>query len=70
MSSFSCQICGRQNIDSLEGYIKGCRHYPPERAGEYLLFKKTSTPIKHNLKVVNWNDPIFTTIEYWERYND
>lgn len=30
MSSFLCEICGRDNQDSDAGYIAGCEHYPPE----------------------------------------
>lgn len=30
MSNFSCEQCGRPQIDSDIGYIEGCSHYPPE----------------------------------------
>lgn len=29
MSSFSCEQCGRPQIDSDIGYVEGCSHYPP-----------------------------------------
>jgi hypothetical protein len=31
MSNYSCEICGRVQVDSERGYIAGCAHHPPER---------------------------------------
>lgn len=28
MSNFVCEICGAACIDSPEGYVTGCEHYP------------------------------------------
>lgn len=28
MSSFTCEICGAQILDTEKGYITGCEHYP------------------------------------------
>ena len=33
MSSFICEKCGIKNLDSPQGYIAGCHHYPPEFDG-------------------------------------
>jgi hypothetical protein len=30
MSHFNCEQCGVTQVDSPEGYISGCCHYPPE----------------------------------------
>ena len=35
MSSFICKVCGINSIDTESGYISGCKHYPPDRDGEY-----------------------------------
>lgn len=32
MSSFTCEHCGKQIIDTPDGYITGCNHYAPELA--------------------------------------
>ena len=31
MSSFICEKCGQQILDTPHGYITGCEHYPMER---------------------------------------
>ena len=30
MSSFICEKCGKMIIDTEDGYITGCKHYPQE----------------------------------------
>lgn len=30
MSSFKCEICGTDIIDTPQGYVTGCEHYPLE----------------------------------------
>lgn len=30
MSSFICESCGTECIDTPEGYVTGCEHYPVE----------------------------------------
>ena len=30
MSSFKCEKCGKTCVDSNDGFISGCKHYPPE----------------------------------------
>lgn len=30
MSSFQCPECGKNIIDTLNGYVTGCEHYPIE----------------------------------------
>jgi len=37
MSSFTCEKCCVDNLDSDRGYIQGCAHWPPERDGRYLV---------------------------------
>jgi len=31
MSNFKCEKCGTNIMDSEEGYIRGCCHYPPDK---------------------------------------
>jgi len=31
MSNFKCEKCGVNIMDSSEGYIRGCVHYPPDK---------------------------------------
>ena len=35
MSNFNCKICGVDQIDSTQGYIEGCTHYPTMIGGDY-----------------------------------
>jgi hypothetical protein len=37
MSSFICEFCGKEIIDSPKGYITECEHYPK---GGNLVYKK------------------------------
>lgn len=40
MSSFNCETCGKPCIDTPQGYIKGCEHYPPDQwAVEWWLLR-------------------------------
>jgi hypothetical protein len=48
MSSFICDKCGKEILDSDQGYITGCEHYPLEtltyadrkEVGRILILKK------------------------------
>ena len=35
MSNFNCTICGVPQIDSTQGYIEGCGHFPSTVGGDY-----------------------------------
>jgi len=35
MSSFTCEYCGTDIIDTDAGYITGCEHYPIEKPVEH-----------------------------------
>lgn len=65
MSSFICSKCNVSNIDTNEGYIAGCNHFPPEKpTGNKFIIKlrDTSKEIKtfQQLKKVTsdyiWNE--------------
>ena len=32
MSSFKCEGCNTDIIDTQKGYVTGCSHYPPDKA--------------------------------------
>ncbi len=34
MSNFVCEICGTVCIDSPQGYVTGCKHYPTEEEND------------------------------------
>jgi len=36
MSSFFCEFCGKEIIDTENGYITGCKHYPIEEKSQQL----------------------------------
>jgi hypothetical protein len=36
MSSFKCEKCGKTCIDSNDGFISGCKHYPPDVKNDVL----------------------------------
>lgn len=35
MSNFACEQCGINQIDSTQGYIEGCSHFPAIIGGDY-----------------------------------
>ena len=70
MSNFNCQICARPNIDSEEGYIKGCRHYHPEAEGVYVLHEANSIPKRMGVSNLKWLNPEFDNCDYWEKIDE
>ena len=49
MSNFDCQKCGKEIIDSTNGYITGCRHWPmikkPKKSSCEKSNRNQSTPL-------------------------
>jgi hypothetical protein len=45
MSHFLCEICNAAILDSPNGYVTGCPHYPIERR-TYMSVKKKATKKK------------------------
>ena len=35
MSSFNCEHCNAQCVDTEFGYITGCQHHPPDQRAAY-----------------------------------
>lgn len=50
MSSFICCKCGTPILDSHEGYISACRHYPIEQRKEVKTMAKGSAVPKGTKK--------------------
>jgi hypothetical protein len=47
VSSFVCEHCGEEIIDSLQGYITGCPHYPLNNDRVFRRIRKSE---KHRIK--------------------
>jgi len=45
MSSFICEICGKEIIDTLRGYVTACEHYPLENFNWKSLTYTINIPI-------------------------
>lgn len=52
MSSFKCEICHKDIIDTAKGYVTECPHYPIEKIKNKLrtMVKKYSQPKKKRRK--------------------
>lgn len=52
MSSFICEKCGKNIIDTLNGYVTGCEHYPLTSRLEITL---TATPSLNTISSNKWS---------------
>ena len=74
MSSFICEFCGKEIIDTEDGYITGCKHYPIEEKSQQLdpkmevLLIDMQEAIKSNLeyKIITGNiTKLQTMLNQW-----
>ncbi len=74
MSSFFCEYCGKEIIDTENGYITGCEHYPIEEKSQQLdpkmevLLIDMQEAIKPNLeyKIITGNiTKLQTMLNQW-----
>jgi len=74
MSSFICEFCGKEIIDTENGYITGCKHYPIEEKSQQLdpkmevLLIDMQEAIKPNLeyKIITGNiTKLQTMLNQW-----
>ena len=54
MSSFKCEKCGKTCVDSNDGFISGCKHYPPNVS--HNLLKQTTKKESETEKNVTENE--------------
>jgi len=59
MSSFICEFCGKEIIDTENGYITGCKHYPIEEKYQQLDSKMETLMV-----VMNSNTKQQENVEY------
>ncbi|NOQ52478.1 MAG: hypothetical protein GQ578_09720 [Desulfuromonadaceae bacterium] len=52
MSSFYCEICGKNIIDTQRGYITGCEHHPIEKKRRSNM-QQVEFAFKPGSKVIN-----------------
>ena len=53
MSSFKCEKCGKDIIDTPKGYITGCEHYPIEKDLYKLCEMSQNGELKKELKMTD-----------------
>ncbi len=74
MSSFKCNICGVENIDSLDDdgtYTSGCCHYPPKKDGDYMVEELDYQHAKIVTRLAifrsgSWVDQYNEVVEWWK----
>lgn len=54
MSNFNCEICGAPCLDSIEGYIYGCRHHQPDAKGGSIRCESCHTYFGRSTASYDW----------------
>lgn len=53
MSSFKCEICGIEIIDTVYGYVTECEHYPLEKKIKKKKKKKIKKEFANYESIIN-----------------